>query len=358
MLTEDLRSVEFDWHLRVEAGDPSLFDGIHDPDDEAKAMERAERFRKGNFGFQKIEILHEVIGYLDLRIFVPADVAGDVAAAAMNLLAHVDALIIDLRRNFGGEGSMVDFLSSYYFEESTLLSLHETRESKTETWTLAEVPGPRRCETPLFILTSRYTASAAEAFAYGLKHHGKATIIGEKTSGGGHTAFSTRVGDRFNVVIPNGRTIHPVTRVGWNGVGVKPHLEVPEKDALARARAEAIKVLMKKEKNPERKKRFKWILDALEALLAPPVLSEKELEKIAGKYGPIVVELKGGTLFVPEGPGGKTCEVIPMSKDTFVLEGHEYEDRARFVKGRGGKITQLVLTSEDGRKRIFERTGD
>jgi hypothetical protein len=39
---------------------------------------------------------------LELSVFPPADMGGDVIAAAMNVVAQGDALIIDLRRNGGG----------------------------------------------------------------------------------------------------------------------------------------------------------------------------------------------------------------------------------------------------------------
>lgn len=357
-LTEDLRSVEFDWHLRVEAGDPSRFAEVRDLDKKDARKKMEHKFRKGNFGFQKIEILHDVIGYLDLRVFVPTAVAEDTAAAAMKFLASADAIIIDLRKNLGGEGSMVDFLCSYFFKKRTLLSTLETRESKTKTWTRSKVPGDRMCGKPLFILTSRHTASAAEAFAYTLKHHGKAKIIGEQTSGGGHTAFSVRVADMFNVVIPNGRTVHPNTGTGFNGVGVEPDMNVPAEKALTKARAEALKTIMKNETDEEQTNRCKWILEVLEAQLNPHSLDLDQLREYAGNYGPILVELEGDRLFVSPGPGGGRCNVIPLGNDSFVLEGFEYDDRARIVKDGKGKTTQLVIESMDGRVKRFDRTGD
>ncbi|MCB0035426.1 MAG: hypothetical protein KDE51_15445 [Anaerolineales bacterium] len=63
--------------------------------------------RRTNFGFTKAECLEGNIGYLEIRELPPAEVAGEVATAAMAFLTHTAALILDLRQNEGGAPSMV-----------------------------------------------------------------------------------------------------------------------------------------------------------------------------------------------------------------------------------------------------------
>ena len=55
-----------------------------------------------NHGVENIERLPGNVILLDLRVFPPSSIAGDVFAAAMTVAAQGDALIIDLRRNGGG----------------------------------------------------------------------------------------------------------------------------------------------------------------------------------------------------------------------------------------------------------------
>jgi hypothetical protein len=244
-LTADLRSVDNDWHLHVDAGPPHRSWDDEDADPEEARRRMHERFRRENFGFRRVEVLDDNVGYLDLRSFVPTEVGGDTAVAAMTLLANCDAVIIDLRENGGGSMSMIQLIASYFFAEPKHLISFETRgeELIKQSWTQAYVPGKRMSQTPLLILTSERTGSAAEEFTYDMKHHGRATIIGETTSGGGHTAYVARVADTFNVLIPNGRPIHPVTGTGWDRVGVEPDIEVPASSALTRARLEAMKAV-------------------------------------------------------------------------------------------------------------------
>jgi retinol-binding protein 3 len=245
LLTRDLHTVDDDGHLRVEAGPPNAFLDHDRTDSEEVCRRMFARFRRDNFGFRKIEVLDDNVGYLELRAFAPPEVGGDTAVAAMAFLANCDAVILDLRENGGGSGGMVQLIASYFFAQPKHLNSGQTRGEDLieQSWTQAYVPGKRMADKPLFILTSRRTGSAAEAFTYDLKHHGRATVIGETTGGSEHSAFLARVGDMFNVVIPHGRSIHPVTGTGWERVGVKPDIDVAASQALARARVEAARVV-------------------------------------------------------------------------------------------------------------------
>src|SRR4029077_2506232 len=110
MLTDHLQAVSHDKHLRVNylsEGRPEMMRGKRGPD----GRERMREFAAArNFGFEKIERLEGNIGYLDLRGFMSAEMAGETCAAAMNFLANSDALILDLRKNGGGSPAMVALL--------------------------------------------------------------------------------------------------------------------------------------------------------------------------------------------------------------------------------------------------------
>ena len=98
------------------------------------------------------------------------------------------------------------------------------------------VPGRRfGSSKPLYILTSRRTFSAAEAFAYNLQALGRATIVGEVTGGGAHPFEYRRVHPHFAVDLPEGKSVNPITGTNWEGVGVKPDVPVPPDEALSRA---------------------------------------------------------------------------------------------------------------------------
>ena len=152
------------------------------------------QLRRENFYFERVERLDGNVGYLDFRQFVDARLAGATAVAAMNFLSNCDAIIIDLRQNGGGEPSMIQLLTSYFFDEPKHINSFYVRYSDSieQFWTQAYVPGKKMPDVPLYVLTSSYTFSGAEEFTYNLKNLKRATIIGETTGGGAHP-----VSDRY-----------------------------------------------------------------------------------------------------------------------------------------------------------------
>jgi C-terminal processing protease CtpA/Prc len=103
----------------------------------------------------------------------------------MNFLAHVDAIVFDLRENGGGDPKMVAMISSYLFDKPTHLNdLYNRKEDfTTQYWTLPYVPGAMLADKPAFVLTSKSTFSGAEEFAYNLKNLKRATIVAKQQVG-------------------------------------------------------------------------------------------------------------------------------------------------------------------------------
>jgi hypothetical protein len=295
-LTEHLQAISKDKHLRVFYS----YDPIPEPPkdrevkpDREKEDARRERMREHarsiNFGFEKAERLEGNVGYLDLRGFVPAELGGETAAAAMGLLANTDALIIDVRNNGGGAPSMVALVCSYLFgpEPVHLNDLYFRPEDNThQWWTFPHLPGKRYEGKPVYVLTSRRTFSAAEEFTYNLKCLKRATIVGETTGGGAHPGGVKRVHEHFGVFVPSGRAINPITRTNWEGTGVTPDIPVAADRALPTAHLAALRTiaagLEEQQKDPKQADpmRAREVKAAIERL-------EKELgSRDAGKEPP------------------------------------------------------------------------
>ena len=229
-LNYDISNLAHDEHLSIKYTYHQMVEG---PEEDFRAFLRSQ-----NYGFEKVEMLSGDIGYLKLNFF--ADTEGfpeavRTAEEAMSSFHNAKAIIFDLRENGGGSPEMIQLLSSYLFEgEPIHLNSFYWREtdSKTETWTYSDVKGERFPNTKVFILTSINTFSAAEEFTYNLKHLKRATIIGEVTRGGAHPVGGYRVNSHIEIFIPVGRAINPITHTNWEGVGVKPDVEVSAKDAL------------------------------------------------------------------------------------------------------------------------------
>jgi hypothetical protein len=241
-LTRDLRAVSHDQHLFVAYNPFTVPDqtdsssGPHEPSPAEQARFRA-MLEQQNCTFSKLEILNHNIGYVKFGAFPPPDICGPTVVAAMNFLAHTDALIFDLRENHGGDPNMVDFMVSYLFPQSTHINdLTNRHDNEThQYWTLPWVPGSRLVDQPVYVLTSHETFSGGEEFTFDLKTQKRATIVGETTGGGAHPVRGVPAGDHFTIGVPFGRPINPVTKGDWEGKGVEPDVKVSAADALTTA---------------------------------------------------------------------------------------------------------------------------
>jgi hypothetical protein len=245
MLTEHFQQVSHDKHLRVNFNPVRLPDGPGTGPDVAQVRKQMERV---NCGFEKVERLSSNVGYLKFNMFADPEVCGSTAVAAMNFLAHADAIIIDLRENGGGDPKMIALVSTYLFSKPTHLNDLWERKSNTtqQYWTLPYVPGDRLDGKPAYVLTSKRTFSGAEEFSYNLKNLKTRTIVGETTGGGAHPVRGQRIDDHFIIGVPFARAINPISKTNWEGTGVEPDVKVPAAEALATAQKLAIEKLSSK----------------------------------------------------------------------------------------------------------------
>ncbi len=268
-LTQDLQAISKDKHLRVVFQvEPLPVRDIGGGPPTPQEMEEIRR-EEGtvNYGFECVKRLDGNIGYLDLRAFAPPDLSAEVSGAAMKFLERTDSLIVDLRENGGGDPAGVALMCSYLFgaEPVHLNDIYDRPSDKTEQfWTLREVPGPRCEKKDVYVLTSRYTFSAAEEFAYNLKNLKRATLVGETTGGGANPGGLVRITDHFGVFVPSGRAINPITKTNWEGTGVEPDVKVRADLALLTAQHMALQKAIERETRPGRRAGLSEVLANVE----------------------------------------------------------------------------------------------
>lgn len=200
--------------------------------------------------FGEVRRLEGNVAYLEITSFgAPAELARDEIQKIMSAAADASALILDLRRNPGGNPDTVALVSSYLFGDQRvhLNSIYSRETHSTDDYfTNPTVQGSKfGLSKPVYVLTSGGTFSAAEEFSYNLQALGRAVIVGETTGGGAHPGGAVPLPLGFSIRVPSGRAINPITRTNWEGTGVTPNvpaaagtaLEVAHRLALAASRS-------------------------------------------------------------------------------------------------------------------------
>jgi hypothetical protein len=270
-LSKDLRELGKDGHFVVEFA-PGVEPGpgpttqAKVPTAEELARNRAQMAKFG-YGIERVERLPGNVGYLEIRGFGPTELVAGAYTAAMTLLEGSDALIVDLRRNGGGEPSSVAHLMSHFFAPGDVRHLNDIYTRPTNAtqqyWTNPSVAV--RYTGPVYVLTSPRTFSGGEEAAYDFQTQKRATLVGETTGGGANPGDFIAIAEGFAAFIPTGRAINPVTSTNWEHVGVKPDVAVPAADALRTAHAAILRTQLAASKDPQEREYLQDTLEQVES---------------------------------------------------------------------------------------------
>jgi hypothetical protein len=342
-LTADLRAHNGDRHLGV---------SVRGGGGAQRTPAQAERY--GNYGFARVERLDGNVGYIKLTGISGADEAREVAVQALRFIQNTDAVILDLRGVPGGSGQMSNFLISHFAApELPSLNVYWRRTGRTELRsTLAEVPGPRRTEVPLYVLIDGGAASAAEDIPFVLQNLGRATLVGERTAGAGRNNGFFPVGSGMQVSVSVSRVTDPASGREWETVGVHPDVAATSEQALSVAHQAALRRLAEAETDETRRATLLAVAEYVGAQASPAAVPAEQLARYAGRYGSgRIVTVEGGRLFYQTGEGAPRRELIPLADGRFAA-GPAL--RAEFAAGEGGR-PQLRLAAPGERPRVFDR---
>jgi len=285
-----------------------------------------------------------------VKLFSDFPGARDDAAERMATVAGADALIFDLRGCMGGFPSMVHFITTYLYEGEPrhLLTYYHAEGEPDSAYTFAEVPGERLPDADVYILTSSFTASGGEEFTHTLKHHGRATVVGETTAGAGHGGGTHELPHGFSVFMPVFRPVHPVTGGGWEARGVTPHVEVPASRALEVAHLAALRARLERGVPDEEGAALHGEVARLEAAIAAAAAPVASVDEYVGKYDIRTITAAGGSLFIQR-TGGPKLEIVPDAEasDDFHLAIMP-DASLRFVRDGHGTVIAVEVRQPHG----------
>ena len=361
-ITEELRAAGKDRHLWMSV-DPAGYAAAlrSSPDDESGDDPYwRERAVRNHHGLVEMRILPGNIRYLRIAEFAwVQDSTGQAYDEAVRFLKDGDAIIIDLRNNPGGSHGAVQYLVSHFLDPDVLeYTFFEGSKALKQSRTVSYLPTGRIKDKPLYVLTSRGTGSAAEAFAYDVKQFKLGQLVGENTAGAANNNALLPVAPYFVLSVSFGRPEHAISKANWEHDGVAPDVASAPMLALETAEKQALDKLAGNPKASEEQKRdYQWALVGVQAALHPVQPDAAALAPFAGSYrrsGPnanaITVVQRDGSLWITL-PRWPESRLQPLTPDTFGVDGVETL-RVRLT----GKTLEALWSDED-KPRIYQREG-
>ncbi len=344
-LSTDLVRITQDQHFSVAYLPETNSETLFENDDEAIA-------RRANFGFERLEILPGNIGYIRFDYFPDPEVAYPLLTSAMGFVENADALIFDLRYNNGGYLETAQFLASHLFsseKDQALFRYFYNDDGETirrSQWVMAAIPGKRRPDVPVYVLTSSTSFSAAEWMAFSLQELERATIVGQRTTGAAHPVDRFRIDDKFVVQLPIGKIFGPVSGGDFEGSGVAPDQEVESHAALETAYALALNAIAANSEAED----ADWLL----TLARSPDSAEvaPDIAAIQGRYDGRTFTLEQGTLMY-RWRERFSLALTPLGDGLFKVEGTEdYRFRLSY---EDGQVNGILREFKDGQSVFYAK---
>ena len=172
------------------------------------------------------------IGVLALDGLDRVDVAAPYLEAAFALLQGARGVVIDLRRNRGGDPGSVMLVLDRLLGEPAHISDVVYRDRTRQWWTTGRLG---RLPQAVAVLVGPVTFSSGEALAYHLQSRGRAVVVGERTPGAADHVTPVRITPHVRALLPEAYVRDAVTGSNWEGTGVVPDVACEAGDALERA---------------------------------------------------------------------------------------------------------------------------
>jgi peptidase S41-like protein len=223
---------DFSRHFALEYVDGGSLVRDSDPPGWPPQDPREVRRRAGSVG--NVTRRRDGVAVLALDGHDGVHIAAPYLRAAFALLRGARAVVLDLRRNRGGDlGTVTLVLDWLLGGEPTHVCDVLYRDRTRQWWTtgrLAELALPR--DTPVSVLVGERTFSSGEGLAYHLQSRRRARIVGQRTPGAADHITPVNLSGHVRALLPEARVRDAVTGANWEGAGVVPDLPCEPADTL------------------------------------------------------------------------------------------------------------------------------
>ncbi|HEY0132250.1 MAG TPA: S41 family peptidase [Allosphingosinicella sp.] len=311
--------------------------------------------REANHGITELRLLPGNVRYMAYDGFLW--IGPESAAAldtAIRFLGGGQAIIIDLRRNGGGDADASQYLISHFLPaDQVLYTYYEKAGAQaTRVSTLPAVAGGRLIGKPLYVLTSGATASAAEEFAGNVGGFKLGELVGEKTAGAGYPNDLVPIDGRFVLSVSTGRVVLASTARDWEAVGIAPTIPTAAGQALDAAQVHALRLLLAVMPEAERP-RMEALAEGISARLEvrAPALA---LAAYAGSFGERRLVAEAGNLYYQRGDRPRSL-LIPLGGNRFAFDN---DPALQLEFGAGDKAAKAFTILRPGLppQGTYERT--
>lgn len=224
-VSDYLKAIHPDGHLRVydPATTKRLLEDSNFYDEHDPQSQEHEQF---------LEIEHQSKRFVHLSIS-SLPYGETYEREAVNLLASLpktDQLVLDLRFNSGGSARTVrEMLNCLLPKATPLYSLVVSSGKEKGEYSHTSQPIASCSDianTPITVLVSEQTASAAELLTLILKNRKRALVVGKKTYGAGNPVELFMLPYDYSVYIPISTIVDSLTGKGFEMTGVEPEIAI------------------------------------------------------------------------------------------------------------------------------------